>query len=194
MEQNIHYNLICEHNFEAAFDISERALSLCLALLHSQPWRVKINRGLAWRQYHFPEFYMNCFHRHFIRMSQQQTLWDFFLFFLLDLQRLKTAVCEEEAIVGWGPVSKLQGLEKRESNAWLFVNCLASPWVQPEFVSKKKNKVTWTFSWLFPPASPLFPPFLATGISQSFWRERLPPPLLLQILFPSVQDQVWKWT
>lgn len=49
-----------------------------------------------------------------------------------------------------GPLSKLQGLEKWESNAWLFVNCLASPWVQPEFVSKKKNKVTWTFSWLSP--------------------------------------------
>lgn len=72
-----------------------------------------------------------------------------------------------------GPYSKLQGMEKWESNAWLFVNCLASPWVQPEFVSKKKNKVTWTFSWLSPPASPLFPPFLATRLSQSFWRERL---------------------
>lgn len=29
-----------------------------------------------------------------------------------DLQRLKSVVCEEEAIVGLGPVSKLQCLEK----------------------------------------------------------------------------------
>lgn len=27
-------------------------------------------------------------------------------------KRLKSVLCEEEAIVGWGPVSKLQGLEK----------------------------------------------------------------------------------
>lgn len=82
-EQNIQYNLICEHNFEAAFDITERALSHCVPLLHSQPRRVKLNRGLAWRQYRFPKFYMSCSHRHFIPMSQQQTHWDvcFFFFF-----------------------------------------------------------------------------------------------------------------
>lgn len=100
---------------------------------------------------------------------------------------LKREAHEEEAIAGWGPASKLQGLEKWESNAWLFVNCLASPRVQPEFVSKKKNKVTWTFSWLFPPASPLFPPFLATRISQGFWRESANcPPLCLA---PSLEKE-----
>lgn len=54
MEQNIQYNLICEHNFKAVFEIIERALSRCLQLLHSQPWWVKINGGLAWRQCYFP--------------------------------------------------------------------------------------------------------------------------------------------
>ncbi|KAA0719042.1 Pre-B-cell leukemia transcription factor 1 [Triplophysa tibetana] len=33
------------------------------------------------------------------------------------------------------------------------LNCLASPWVHSEFVSKMKNKVTWTSSWHFAPAS-----------------------------------------
>ncbi|RXN25861.1 pre-B-cell leukemia transcription factor 1 isoform X2 [Labeo rohita] len=33
------------------------------------------------------------------------------------------------------------------------LNCLASPGVHSKFVSKMKNKVTWTSSWLFAPAS-----------------------------------------
>lgn len=37
IKQNIQYNLICEHNFDAVFAIIERALSLCLPLLHSWP-------------------------------------------------------------------------------------------------------------------------------------------------------------
>lgn len=53
MKQNIQCDLICEHNFEAVFVIIERALSLCLALLHSQPWQVKINTELVWRQLPF---------------------------------------------------------------------------------------------------------------------------------------------
>lgn len=54
IKQNIQYNLICEHNFEAVFEVIERALSLWLAVLHSQPWQLKINTGLIWRQYRFP--------------------------------------------------------------------------------------------------------------------------------------------
>lgn len=54
IKQNIQYSLICEHNFEAVFEIIERALSLCLPPLHSQPWQVKINRVLAWRHCHVP--------------------------------------------------------------------------------------------------------------------------------------------
>lgn len=140
---------------------------------------------------------MRCFHWHFIHVSQQQILGNFYYLFIYlpDLQRVRSAVCEEAA-VGWGPLSKLPGLEKWESNAWLFVNCLASPWVQPEFVSKKKNKVTWTFSWLFPPASPLFPPFLASGISQSVWQESLPPPPANSPSFasgPSLEVKIIRW-
>lgn len=33
IKQNIQYNLICEHNFEAVAEIIERALSLCLLVL-----------------------------------------------------------------------------------------------------------------------------------------------------------------
>lgn len=105
-------------------------------------------------------------------MSQQRTSRDVFLFFspfpffLTGFAKVRECGLWGRSCSSWGPVSKLWGLEKWESNAWLFVNCLASPRVQPEFVSKKKNKVTWTFSWLFPPASPLFPPFMATGILQ----------------------------
>ena len=197
IKQKIQYNLICEHNFEAAFEvIEEKPRHFVQPSLHSQPWQVKTNtRGSRWRQYRFLlDFFLPTFHTcesefgtgFCNKKKEVEGSSRHFGNFTRIHKRLKSVLCEEEAIVGWGPVSKLQGLEKWESNAWLFVNCLASPWVQPEFVSKKKNKVTWTFSWLFPPASPLFPPFLATGISQSSWRERElpPPPLGLQILFP----------
>lgn len=69
---------------------------------------------------------------------------------------LKCEAHEEEAIAGWGPVSKLQGLEKWESNAWLFVNCLASPGFNQSSFPKRRTK------WLgpFPGFSPL--PFLSS--------------------------------
>jgi len=46
------YELICEHNAEAAFEAVEIASSSGRS--HSQPRQLKIHTGSVWSQYHFP--------------------------------------------------------------------------------------------------------------------------------------------
>lgn len=51
IKQNIQYDLICEHNFVAVFEIIVRALSLCLlVLLHSQPCKTDENKHMAYME------------------------------------------------------------------------------------------------------------------------------------------------
>lgn len=54
IKQNIQYDLICEHNFEACLWGYWDSLVTLSGRLHSQPWQLKIHTGLVWRQYHFP--------------------------------------------------------------------------------------------------------------------------------------------
>lgn len=56
IKQNIQYNLICEHNFEAVFEIIERALSLCLLGCCVAAMQTAENKHRAcalWRRYCF---------------------------------------------------------------------------------------------------------------------------------------------
>lgn len=101
-EPNIQYNLILEHN---SLRLLREPCHFAFRSRRSQPWRVKINRGLA-----APEaiaFFLNFTWAVFtdilavwVSRGRAEILFIYYpFFFLLDLQRLDCADCEAEATV-----------------------------------------------------------------------------------------------